>query len=233
MLCISCYSKRGKHMSKLMHKRNLNNDSIYAHYSNIRLFNYILYPKLLFTHPITVTLRKGDSLYIPKKWWHWIKSYGTIVSCTIWSTQINFNKPIKKKHNMTINLDDVLNQEFLIWRSNRIDDDYTISLINFFNNKNKNEYIITLSNHSNYINNKIICDKYLKPQVLLYLLENNCIYDDVDNDINFWFYSSFNDTGLHYDDHNGILYMLEGNGYKKIILFPPSDTPYLYLIKNK
>lgn len=225
--------KKGNYMTKLMHKRNLNNNSIYAHYSNIGLFNYILYPKLLLTNPIKFVIKKGDSIYIPKKWWHWIKSYNTIVSCTIWSTQINVNIPKKGKHDMTINLNNVLNKNFLVWKSKKINDDYTSSLINFFNNKNKNEYIITLSNHSNYTNNKIICDTYLKPQVLPYLLKTNCINNDMDIDVNFWFCSSFNDTGLHYDDQDGILYMLEGNGCKEIIMFPPSDTPYLYSIKNK
>ena len=44
-------------------------------------------------------------------------------------------------------------------------------------------------------------------------------------DINLWISSNYHDTGLHYDDNDGILYVLKGE--KHITLFPPSDSKYL------
>ena len=36
--------------------------------------------------------------------------------------------------------------------------------------------------------------------------------------------SNYTDTGLHYDDNDGILCCLSGTK----VIFPPSDTKYLY-----
>ena len=44
-------------------------------------------------------------------------------------------------------------------------------------------------------------------------------------DINLWVSSNYHDTGLHYDDNDGILYVLKGE--KHITLFPPNDSKYL------
>ena len=52
--------------------RHKNSDSLYAHFSMIDKYNYFYFPKLLFTHPIHFKLKDGKSLYIPKKWWHWV-----------------------------------------------------------------------------------------------------------------------------------------------------------------
>ena len=51
--------------------------SKYAHFSQITEHNKHLFP--LFPQAIgtTITLKAGDCLFIPKKWWHWVKSYAS------------------------------------------------------------------------------------------------------------------------------------------------------------
>ena len=43
---------------------------------------------------------------------------------------------------------------------------------------------------------------------------------------NFWLNNGNIESGLHYDEHHGMLCVLSGR--KIVTLFPPSDTKYLY-----
>jgi hypothetical protein len=45
-------------------------------------------------------------------------------------------------------------------------------------------------------------------------------------DINVWVSGGYHDTGLHYDDRNGLLTVLKGT--KEITMYPPSDSKYLH-----
>ena len=56
------------------YERHRNTDSLYDHFSKIDSYNYLIFPKLFFAHPVNYVLKKGQSIYIPKKWWHWIKT---------------------------------------------------------------------------------------------------------------------------------------------------------------
>ena len=38
--------------------RHKNSDSLYAHFSMIDSYNYFIFPKLLFAHPVTYTLKE-------------------------------------------------------------------------------------------------------------------------------------------------------------------------------
>jgi hypothetical protein len=58
--------------------RHLTDEHYYAHFSRIDSSNYLFYPSLLFTSPLHITLYEGDSLIIPAKWWHWIRSSKSI-----------------------------------------------------------------------------------------------------------------------------------------------------------
>src|SRR6056300_2116286 len=58
--------------------RHLNDNFFFAHFSKINNRNFFLYPELLLTSPIHMTLKEGESIYIPPKWWHWIRSEKSI-----------------------------------------------------------------------------------------------------------------------------------------------------------
>ncbi|AKI81564.1 putative jmjc domain-containing protein [Acanthamoeba polyphaga mimivirus] len=91
------------------------------------------------------------------------------------------------------------------------------TLKKFINSKDKHKYIITLDQFSinNHIKN-ILKNDVIVPTILSY---TNCEY-------NFWFSYNYMDTGLHYDDYDGLLCVIDG--IKKIKLYAPCDSPYLH-----
>jgi hypothetical protein len=76
---VSCLSQRTNGSAHLY------GDSNYAHFSQITEANKKSFPDFEKAHPITITLEKGDVLYIPAKWWHWVKSFGKrCISINYW-----------------------------------------------------------------------------------------------------------------------------------------------------
>ena len=63
--------------------RHKKSDSLYAHFSEVDEFDIELYPNLKFTNPLYFKLEKGQSIYIPKGWWHWIKTTTKSLMLTI------------------------------------------------------------------------------------------------------------------------------------------------------
>lgn len=217
-------------------ERHLTMNHNYAHFSKINMTNFFLYPNFLFlTHPMTFTLKEGDSLYIPKKWWHWVITTKKTKAINFWiKSNSNINPFIM--NNLYSNDDRILllqkinntlfDNKINIWNSSYNKRQTTNKLDGscFLNMNNDNKYFITLDGYSrsNLEDNKEIKRKIIneiKPPS--YILNNNLII----NDINIWISSNYNDTGLHYDDNDGILYVL--NGEKEITLYPPTDSIYL------
>jgi hypothetical protein len=69
-----------------------------------------IYPDYKLSHPIKITLNKGDSLFIPAGWWHYITSYDRNIAVNTWYIPYNKNvsniewrKNIKYDH--IINID--------------------------------------------------------------------------------------------------------------------------------
>lgn len=207
-------------------RRHKNSDALYAHFSAVDTFNYVLFPKLIFTHPIYFTLKKNQSIYIPKKWWHWIKTTTKSFAINFWFNNENVennNEPFIFDNLYSYNYNNILKDESVsVWDSNNNDilNDNRINFNTFYNSKMDNKYIITVDDYS--LNNNNIKKKmksYIK------FPENSNINTST-FDYNIWVSSGIHDTGLHYDDEDGILSLLDGE--KEIILFPPSDSEYLY-----
>lgn len=232
ILCFNTYIYYNKYKYKYINFkskniiRHKNTDSLIGHYSAIDTYNYILFPKLIFAHPIYFKLKKNQSIYIPKKWWHWVKSVKSF-AINYWfnnkNNKIN-NKPFIFKNKCNINYIDILKDEIVtLYDSNQNTTDTNITTFNkFYNSQINNKYMITTeyydigkSNHN--IKKKI--KKYIKFPIESKILVNTYDY-------NIWASSGVHDSGLHYDDEDGILSLIDGE--KEIIMFPPSDTPYLY-----
>ena len=202
--------------------RHKHSDVKYAHFSKIDKINYFLYPKLLLASPQKYILKAGDALMIPKKWWHWIKTTEQSYSINFWFDNDIFNKPNKIKYTNKINFEKLKYIIVGVW--NTLDDskNYHTTLNTFLNLKKKYEYVITLDDYLlssyNYNLKKIIQNQIKLPNIV-----RN--YTGTYN-YNLWITSSYTDTGLHYDDNDGILCCLSGT--KEIFLYPPSDTKYLY-----
>ena len=210
-------------------KKHRNSDSLYAHFSAIDDYNYFLFPKLIFAHPIYFKLKKNESIYIPKNWWHWIKTTSKSFAINYWFNNKNNrieSKPFIFKNTLINYNHNILKDEMVtIWDSKNNITDKKINFDKFYNSGIDNNYVITLENYNLGYNNKNIKDK-MKPYINFpseFKLYNN-LYD-----YNIWASSGKHDTGLHYDDDDGILQLIDGE--KDIIMFPPSDSTYLYPYK--
>lgn len=201
----------------------------FAHFSKIDNNNYLLYPSLMFTNSREFVVNQGESLWIPSKWWHWIRSEKSIAINYWMFTEPNYNHKsyphiIKDKLNYDLLYEILKYKDILsVWNSkdNKLKDEkYDINVIN------NDKAIITLPGYTT--DNKYSLDKNNQN---LYNKVSNLIkipdYIDKNNvDKNIWITLGYHDTGLHYDDYNGLLTVLEGKKY--ITLYPPSDSIYLY-----
>lgn len=200
-------------------------DSKYAHFSEIDKIDYFKYPKLLLASPKKYTLKKNEALIIPAKWWHWVKTPERSYSINFWIDKKIFDNPAKINHKNDIDFS-VLNDELVtIWNTENDKKIYTSYFYDFLKKNEKNEYVITLENYNEFKENKIIKEK-LKHQIKV-----PEIIRDINYDYNVWITSNRTDTGLHYDDEDGILCCLDGK--KEIILYPPSDSEFLYPIATR
>ena len=214
--------------------RHLTINYDYAHFSKLNMLNYFLFPDyLLFTHPINITLKSGESLYIPKNWWHWIVTKGKTTAINYWfsnNAEVSVNKiedlfdSEERKKLLTKIESEICENELCIWNStyNKTQNSTKMKGNDFLSSGENDKYFITLDGYNlddtnNKIKNKIMLNTEL-PKFFI----NNKISNV---DMNLWISSNFHDTGLHYDDNDGILYVLEGE--KQITLYPPEDSKYL------
>ena len=79
--------------------RHKKSDSLYAHFSDVDEFDTELYPNLKFTNPLHFKLEKGQSIYIPKGWWHWIKSTTKSFAVNYWFSNENKIDPFVFDYN--------------------------------------------------------------------------------------------------------------------------------------
>lgn len=206
-------------------ERHLYDCHSYAHYSKITNDNIILHPKYIMTHPTKYILNIGDALIIPKGWWHWVFSEKNTFGINYWHNKnIEYLKEPKIVKRFVDNLDIVKevnnienNKVQVLNGSNNKIYDYSIS--DMFNTNKKEIYFMTLPAFIRNPQNKKIFDKYINHPK--FITENK-----LQTNYNLWYSPNEMDTGLHYDDNNGILCVL--NGKKTVYLFPPSDTKYLY-----
>lgn len=209
--------------NKYKHK---NYDSLYAHYSMIDEYDYEKFPKLQFANPIHFQLQKGESLYIPKKWWHWIKSTQRTFSINYWFNNETEQKPFVFNHTIDYDVRSLNNETVAVWNSEKNykgERTHSVNFEHFYNSQKDDRCVITLSNYpagerNSHIKNNL--SKHIKFPV------NEKLKFKHSYDYNVWISSNRHDTGLHYDDEDGILTVIEGE--KEVILFPPSDTEYLY-----
>jgi len=225
---------------KCNYGRHLTNEYHYAHYSSICSNNILLYPELLFTNPINIVLKEGQSLLIPKKWWHWVTSNEETISINFWCKKYNkqYNKPFvinKSFQNNKLLLNKIMSYTDSIDNINIKDND-KINKENI--NSNSNKFIITLKGYGDTKKDKLNKNllEYIKKDINIPNFLNQ--YNENDIDFNIWYATGNHDTGLHYDDHDGMITVLKG--CKNIILYPSKDSYYLnpycvipYWAKNK
>lgn len=199
-------------------RRHLTAEHSYAHFSAVDANNYIVTPSLLLTHPHRFKLTEGQSLWIPRGWWHWVRTQGPSVAVNFWMPrQVGSSlvpyilKEFSQPPSLLREVDAVAT-ETEIWRS-----DLDIIVKNF-QVASDNNYIITLGGYS-----KKGSFEPLNSRLLNVAKRHAKIPSGAS--VNVWISSGNHDTGLHYDDNDGILTVLRGTKY--ITLYPPSDSLYL------
>ena len=211
------------------HHRHRESYSLYAHFSAVDQFDTESYPNLKFTNPVHFKLKKGQSIYIPKGWWHWIKTTTKSFAVNYWfSNNIELN-PFIFDHKFELDTNQFNAQDVCIWNSSKHDEYFVEDKFeNFYNSGLDDRYVLTLSNYTNGENNSNI--KNLTKPYAKFPNHDNLQYNE-SFDFNVWISSGKHDTGLHYDDEDGVLTLLEGS--KEITLFPPSDSDNLYAYDTK
>lgn len=212
-----------KHTGKnyIRHKDHM---STYAHFSKVESINYFIYPRLLLTHPTYITLKENEGLFIPKKWWHWVRVEEPTAAINFWYINNDNSRSFHKiKYEQVIDWDSVDAEEVSVWKSDGSDTIRTANMGEFRKSTGVAEYTITLDDFDIGAKNKSmknILKSYVKPPDEMGVREPNTY------DFNLWVSNGAHDTGLHYDDEDGFLCVLYGK--KTIILYPPEDSRYLY-----
>ena len=228
--CVTININNNRHLTRSYH---------YAHFSKINSWNYLLFPSLLLTSPKRYVLREGDALFIPKKWWHWIVTPTKTSAINFWFENIiASNDPSKINDLYNFEQQQKIYEQIIayikeenkhyIWNSSKHfgANGLLYSGEAFLNEHKNNRYLLTLAGYGNDLNNENIKKKLIKWIELPDVLKTSTINQEKPViDINLWVSSNYHDTGLHYDDNDGILYVLKGE--KHITLFPPNDSKYL------
>ena len=208
--------------------RHKNSEFLFGHFSSIDKFDLKKFPKLEFTNPIKFKLEKGESIYIPKGWWHWIKSTEKSFAINYWFNNQNNLNPFVFNYHIEYDIKSFNKQEVYVWDSfnDDLSHNYVTLFENFFNSGLDNRFVVTLDRDYPNENTNQHLKNLVKPHIKFPIhekLSRKNIFD-----FNLWISSGTHDTGLHYDDEDGILSLIEGS--KDIILFPPSDSKNLYPI---
>jgi hypothetical protein len=206
--------------------RHHTDEYYFAHFSEITSTNYREYPDYLMkTTPIYITLKAGDSLYIPSKWWHHIKSY-RCVAVNYWmvgkKNAISQTPKVYRSHFQDPDFIEKIysyNGKLETWNS--MTDSIEVNSSNILNQLKDNNYIVTLPGYVS-MENKMNIPFY---NYIIPYIKNPPFLENETIDKNVWIATGYHDTGLHYDDYDGILSVIMGE--KKIILYPPADTMYL------
>lgn len=219
--------------------RHLTSSYGYAHFSKITMKSWMLYPSLLFTHPIHIVLNEGESMFIPSKWWHWVRTEPNSYAINFW---FNGKEGLPEKPEKIQSVIDTYTSENIVHEINTTIQEYKYIPTNkrptFWYNDTDTitkdlKYFITLDGYSNIMDENIKIKDSISKYVPIESLRKRYAKDKSDFNFNLWcsynnmaVESKLHDTGLHYDDTDGVLHVLKGK--KTITFYPPSDSPCLY-----
>jgi len=203
------------------------NEINYGHFSSIHENDNVIYPLLKFATPIVINISAGESLIIPKYWWHWIKSTETTVAINFWS-ETDFETKFPEKINSTYQnkslADKILSFDKPVTVYSKKDSQVEYKNLYFSEiDHDLNNYVYTVPY---FIGNDRV---HFNDELRNYISDSVNIPDIIKSDdtqYNIWITTGNHDVGLHYDDNDNILSVLKGT--KNIILYPPSDSKYLY-----
>ena len=203
----------------------------FGHMSDIDAWDTARYPDLSQTSPQYFVLRGGDSLLIPKGWWHWVRTTLPSISVNYWwdgsSAQpehkigalADWTEGRRIRQSMLETYGK--NQQVITW--NCIDNSHNrVTLEELFTVHRDFSYLITLNNPAMHGNKSLLLDCTPKASSLPTAFNNFKIEE---GERNLWISMGKHCSGMHYDDNDGLLCLIEGE--KHIVLVPPSDSHLL------
>ena len=194
-----------------------------GHFSKIDAKNYLIFPRLLLTHPQEFIVRKGEALFIPKKWWHWVRNPVPTAAVNFWFIYGEEVQPYVFQYDVSVEWNSIDNSYITTWKSDGSNTFSKKKLGAFRRSHGRDECVLTAGDYRHAAANislkKKLKDVIPPPEVL----------KDRHYDLNVWISNGQHDTGLHFDDYDGILTVIYGE--KHITLYPPEDTPNLYPYK--
>ena len=211
--------------STSLNKRHLTNEYNFAHFSRITDNNKWFFPQLLLTKPLKYTVIEGEALWIPRGWWHWVKSEPGTMAISYWCAE---RQGPMTPYTFTFEIDDTAAkidnvlfelQNVEIWNSST--DKINLSKIQ----KKNDSCIITLPGYSDDVktpySNKELYDRLKEHMSSLPV----STWEGCNVDANLWVALGYHDTGLHYDDNDGVLKVVRGR--KEVLLYPPNQSHLL------
>lgn len=212
------------------------------HHSQINtIYNYdyspkpnpLKYPLYYLTKPLIFELYPGDVLYIPYGWWHWVFSKGENIAINQWFNKKINNKPYKFRNEKKVKLDnffDKINGIGMGLAQNNPNIQSYVRPNVYPEDENEFKYMGTLKEFKEITKDMKYSGFVLENQLPIEFI--NSVPDRVENNskYNLWYYSNDANSGLHYDNYDN--YLCQIMGTKKVYLFPPSDSRWLYGNKN-
>jgi hypothetical protein len=215
--------------------------------------DYIKFPLAKSENIYKVELNKNEFLIIPKFWFHWVYTEPSTLSVNyeiafvnfkeynnLFYTSIYYNKPLKGVNiNFDIKydkfIDSSLNYNFRSIISDTSDCSPVIknNIKKYYHNnslkniieKNKDKYVYIGHNniHENSLLNPIShINSLIDKQLYFNIYFKSTVWFTLDKIVN---------SGLHHDDTNNIIYVLDGK--KTIYLLHPNSKPNIYIIDQK
>jgi hypothetical protein len=196
--------------------------------------NIFKFPLYYLSSPKEYIVNKGEFIFIPYGWWHWVESYNHnddySFAVTYWYLKDTNNTPFVghftdiETANSLIDLFDkgveTYQYDLNVWCSDV--GKKTLTMKQLLNDNINKCYMATLRKYTHYPNNNnnVFFDNFKqyvpKPEYL----------KDIISETIFWVNNGNIEAPLHYDRYYGLLCIISGQ--KKVTLFPPSDGRYLY-----
>ena len=202
--------------------RHRTNEYHFAHFSRITARSQWFFPLFALARPQKFTLHQNESLWIPKGWWHWVVSDPDTIAISYWCPkQPGVTVPFTFSSDGSEILTEVQRalhgaQEVSVWNSS------TDTIARQPIEKKDSRCLITLPGYGHNDNREIHARIAALASESPISFWNGC--EGLIN-VNLWVALGNHDTGLHYDDNDGVLRVLQGR--KSVLLYPPEQRRYL------
>lgn len=190
------------------------NEYEFAHFSPITEANKWFFPTYAFTSPLYFTISEGEAFIIPKGYWHWIKSEPKTIAVSFW------NKTSSEEQPRIIKMSSPGLKEIIL---KNISNEKEIKVWDSALDKNVGKSsgcVITLPGYVDNMNENLLSSTL--PQIKY---PSDLGWNKDNSNVNLWIALGKHDTGLHCDDYDGVLEVLQGS--KTIRLFHPSQSNLL------